>query len=188
MPQKQNPDALELIRAKSARLIANANSITINMKGLSLAYNKDLQETQQPIFDSAITALSMLQHASGFMREVQFDFPVMEAAAQSHFMNAFAAATYLASKGVPFRRAHEIIGAAVRLCMDKGCELQDLPLTELQGLHPAFAQDFYAAVQLNAVLDCHDVIGGTARARVKQALATASDRISLLKGEAHAHA
>jgi argininosuccinate lyase len=188
MPQKQNPDALELIRAKSARLIANANSITINMKGLPLAYNKDLQETQQPIFDSAITTLSMLQHATGFMREVQFDFPVMEAAAQSHFMNAFAAATYLASKGVPFRRAHEIIGAAVRVCMDKGCELEDVPLTELQGLHPAFAQDFYSAVQLNAVLDCHDVIGGTARARVKQALAAASQQISLLKGEAHAHA
>jgi argininosuccinate lyase len=188
MPQKQNPDALELIRAKSARLIANANAVTINLKGLPLAYNKDLQETQQPIFDSAMTALSMLQHATGFMREVQFDFAAMEAAAQSHFMNAFAAATYLASKGVPFRRAHEVVGAAVRVCMDKGCELQDIPLTKLRGLHPAFAQDFYAAVQLNAVLDCHDVIGGTARAHVKEALAAASERISQLKGEAHAHA
>ncbi|MCU1286621.1 MAG: argininosuccinate lyase [Acidobacteriales bacterium] len=188
MPQKQNPDALELIRAKSARLIGNASAVTINMKGLPLAYNKDLQETQQPIFDSAITALAMLQHATGFMREVQFDFAVMAAAAQSHFMNAFAAATYLVGKGVPFRRAHEIIGAAVRLCMDKGCELQALPLSELQSLNPAFEQDFYDAIQLNAVLDCHDVIGGTARARVKKALAEAGGRIAKLKGEAHAHA
>jgi argininosuccinate lyase len=188
MPQKQNPDALELIRAKSARLIANATSVMINVKGLPLAYNKDLQETQQPIFDSAMTAIAMLQHATGFMREVEFDFATMEAAAGSHFMNAFAAATYLANKGVPFRRAHELIGAAVRICIDKGCELQGLELSELQALHPAFDKDFYSAVQLNAVLDCHNVIGGTARAQVKRALAEASQRISQLKGEAHVHA
>jgi argininosuccinate lyase len=188
MPQKQNPDSLELIRAKSARLIANANAVAINVKGLPLAYNKDLQETQQPIFDSAMTALSMLQHATGFMREVEFDYDAMERAAQSHFMNAFAAATYLVGKGVPFRRAHEIIGAAVRLCIDKKCELQALPLADLQGLHPSFAEDFYRALQLDAVLDCHDVIGGTARNRVKKALADATERIAQLKGEAHAHA
>jgi len=96
-------------------------------------------------------------------------------------MNAFAAATYLARTGVAFRRAHEVIGAAVRICMDKGCELEALSLDELKALNPAFENDFYQAVKLQAVLDCHDVIGGTARERVKSALASAKERISKMR-------
>src|SRR5438270_12876110 len=118
------------------------------------------------------------------MREVQFDLTKMKSAAQSHSMNAFAAATYLSRKGVAFRRAHEVVGAAVRLCMDKQCELEALPLDELKSLHPAFESDFYAAVKLQAVLDCHDVIGGTARERVKGALAAARERITKIRGGA----
>jgi argininosuccinate lyase len=188
MPQKQNPDLLELIRGKSARLIANAQALLINMKGLSLAYNKDLQETQAPVFDSAHTVTAMLRHATGYMREVQFDFARMKSAAQAHSMNAFAAATYLAKKGVAFRRAHEVIGAAVRLCMDKDCELEALPLNELKSLSPAFEDDFYQAVKLQAVVDCHDVVGGTARARVRSALANAKERISKMQGGKTAYA
>jgi len=184
MPQKQNPDLLELVRAKSSRLIANSQALLTNMKGLSLAYNKDLQETQIPIFDSAHTATAMLRHVTGYMREVQFDFVKMKSAAQAHSMNAFAAATYLARKGVAFRRAHEVVGAAVRLCMDKGCELEALPLDQLKSLHPAFENDFYAAVKLEAVVDCHDVVGGTARARVKSALAHTKERITKIRGGA----
>lgn len=181
MPQKQNPDLLELVRGKSARLMANSQALLANMKGLALAYNKDLQETQVPVFDSAQTMTAMLRHSAGYMREVQFDFARMKWTAQAHSMNAFAAATYLARKGVAFRRAHEVIGAAVRLCMDKGCELEALALDELKALNPAFENDFYEAVKLQAVLDCHDVIGGTARERVKNALADAKERIAKLR-------
>jgi len=181
MPQKQNPDLLELVRGKSARLMANAQFMLANVKGLALAYNKDLQETQIPVFDSAQTATAMLSHSAGYMREVRFDFVRMKSAAQAHSMNAFAAATYLSRKGVAFRRAHEVIGAAVRLCMDKGCELEALSLDELKALNPAFENDFYQAVKLEAVLDCHDVTGGTARGRVKSALADAKERISKMR-------
>lgn len=181
MPQKQNPDLLELVRGKSARLMANAQFMLANVKGLTLAYNKDLQETQIPVFDSAQTVAAMLRHCAAYMRELPFDYERMKSAAQAHSMNAFAAATYLARKGVAFRRAHEVIGVAVRLCMDKGCELEALPLEELRALNPAFENDFYQAVKLQAVLDCHDVIGGTARGRVKSALAEAKERVSKLR-------
>ena len=91
----------------------------------------------------------------------------------SGFLNAMAAATYLVHKGVAFRTAHEIIGNAVRHCLGKGCELNGLTLQELRGFSPAFEQDFFAAITLEATLDCHDVIGGTARSRVREALALA---------------
>lgn len=188
MPQKQNPDLLELVRGKSARLIANSVALLTNMKGLSLAYNKDLQETQVPVFDSAQTVSAMLQHATGYMREVRFDLERMKSAAQAHSMNAFAAATYLARKGLAFRRAHEVIGAAVRLCMDKGCELEQLPLEELRALSPVFENDFYEAVRLQAVIDCHDVVGGTARDQVKLALSDTKERIATLRGGKTAYA
>jgi argininosuccinate lyase len=89
-----------------------------------------------------------------------------------------AAATYLSHRGVPFRRAHHIVGEAVRLAMDKGCELHGLTLEELQQLSPAFAEDFYASITLTATVDCHDVIGGTARARVQEALTSAKTRLA----------
>lgn len=103
-------------------------------------------------------------------------------------MNAFAAATYLARKGLAFRRAHEVIGAAVRLCMDKGCELEQLPLEELRALSPVFENDFYEAVRLQAVIDCHDVVGGTARDQVKLALSDTKERIATLRGGKTAYA
>jgi argininosuccinate lyase len=122
------------------------------------------------------------------MREVEFDFPRMQTASESGFMNAMAAATYLVSKGVAFRKAHEQIGNAVRYCLDKGCELQELSLEELQKFGPNFADDFYKAVTIEAVLACHDVIGGTNPARVKNAVATLKKQIEALRGEVHAHA
>jgi argininosuccinate lyase len=103
----------------------------------------------------------------------------MESAAQSGFLNAMAAATYLSHRGIPFRRAHHIIGEAVRLALDQGCELDGLPLEQLQQLSPAFAEDFYASITLAATVDCHDVIGGTARARVHEAVASAKARLAV---------
>src|SRR5437660_3970683 len=186
LPQKKNPDLLELTRAKAARVIANQNALLIAMKGLPLAYNKDLQETQEPLFDATETTLALLPLVTGWMEEVEFNYPHMQQAAQSGFMNAWAAATYLVKRGVPFRLAHEQIGKAVQIALDRQCELQDLPLEELQGIDPGFDHDFYDFVELENVLAIHDVPGGTAPQRVRQAIAAARKKVGLLREEAHA--
>jgi len=188
MPQKQNPDALELIRGKAARIIGDATSLVATVKGLPLAYNKDLQETQEPVFSAAETMQGVVSIAAGFMSAVEFDYDRMHAAASSGFMNAMAAAHYLVARGVPFRRAHEQIGQAVQWCIENHCELADMPLDELRRFAPEADQDFYSHLTLDAVLGCHNVEGGTAPARVRQALAEARERLAALKGEQHAHA
>jgi argininosuccinate lyase len=146
-----------------------------------------LQETQEPVFAVADTIEGMLNLLPGFTSALRFRFDRMNVAANSGCLNAMAAATYLVHKGVPFRTAHDKIGNAVRLAIEKGVELGDLTLDELRAFDPKFEQDFFAAITLTAALDCHDVIGGTARARVHQALADASTRIAALIAEA-AHA
>ncbi len=188
MPQKKNPDLLELTRGKAGRVIGDATALLVAVKGLPLAYNKDLQETQEPLFDAAGTVLSLIPLVAGWMQAVEFEHDRMQAAAQSGFMNAWAAATYLVQRGVPFRLAHEQVGKAVQLALEKGGELQDLSLEELQKLNPAFNQDFYSCLTLEAVLAIHDVPGGTAPARVRQAIAEARQKIGSMREETHAHA
>jgi len=188
MPQKKNPDLLELTRGKSSRLIGDATTLQICMKGLPLAYNKDLQETQEPLFDATDTVLSLLPLVTGWMKAVEFNYEAMQQAAQSGFMNAWAAATYLVQRGVPFRLAHEQIGKAVQLCLEKRCELQDLSLEELHSVNSKFDHDFYACLKLESVLAIHDVAGGTAPGRVRQAMADARQRIESIREDVHAHA
>ena len=188
MPQKKNPDLLELVRGKAGRVLGNATSLMVSLKGLPLAYNKDLQETQEPLFDATDTLLQLLPLVSGWMKSVEFHYDEMTQAAQSGFMNAWAAATYLVQHGVPSRMAHERIGKAVQLCLERNCELQDLPLNELQTLSSAFGEDFYDSLKLTAVLAIHDVPGGTAQGRVRQAIAAAKKQIESLREEVHAHA
>ena len=177
MPQKKNPDLTELIRGKSARLQGASVALATLMKGLPLAYNKDLQEGQEQVFDAADTIAGILSVLPAFTRSLKFRFDRMKAAATTGYLNAMAAATYLSNKGVPFRKAHEIIGNAVRLGLESNRELNDLTLKELSGLSEAFADDFFAAITLKATLDCHDVIGGTARARVAAAMAAAKQKL-----------
>jgi len=188
MPQKQNPDAMELIRGKAARVIGDATALAVTVKGLPLAYNKDLQETQEPVFSAAETMQAVVSIAAGFTSAVEFDYDRMHAAASSGFMNAMAAAHYLVARGVPFRRAHEQIGKAVQWCLENHCELQDISLDDLRRFAPEADQDFYSHLTLDAVLGCHNVEGGTAPARVRQALAEARERLAALRGELHAHA
>ena len=188
MPQKKNADLLELTRAKAARLIGNSTALTVTLKGLPLAYNKDLQEMQVPLFEAADTLLFLFPLIVGFMNEVEFNYERMQQAAESSFMNAWAAATYLVQHGVPFRLAHEQIGKAVQIAIEKHCELQDLSLDELRELNPAFAQDFYSCLTLQSVLEIHDVPGGTAPRRVKHAIADAKLRLASLREEIHANA
>jgi len=170
MPQKKNPDLTELIRAKVGRIHGAAEAVTLQLKGLPLAYNKDMQETQEPAFAVEFVP-QMLGLVARFTAALQFNRERMNEAAQSGYLNAMAAATYLVHKGVPFRTAHEKVGNAVRFAIEKGVELGDLSLEELRQFGPDFEQDFFAAVTLQATIDCHDVTGGTARARVRKKLA-----------------
>jgi argininosuccinate lyase len=191
MPQKKNPDLPELIRAKVGRIHGAAQAVTLQLKGLPLAYNKDMQETQEPAFSVEFVP-GMLSLIARFTAALQFNRERMNEAAQSGYLNAMAAATYLVHKCVPFRTAHERIGNAVRFALAKGVELNDLTLDELRAFGPEFAEDFFSAIALRATLDCHDVIGGTARDRVHQALAAATERIeriaAISKEAAHAGA
>jgi argininosuccinate lyase len=179
MPQKKNPDLTELIRAKVGRINGAAQAVAMLLKGLPLAYNKDMQETQEPAFAVHFVP-QMLGLIARFTAALQFNGERMNEAAQTGYLNAMAAATYLVHKGVPFRKAHEKIGQAVRFAIEKGVELGDLPLDDLRQFGEEFGEDFYGAVSLDATLDCHDVIGGTARARVHAALENASERIAAL--------
>ena len=185
MPQKKNPDSCELIRGKAGRVIANATALLISAKGLPLAYNKDLQETQQPVFDSAEQCAAMVKIATGFMATVTFNLDRMRAAATSGCMNAMAAAGHLVKTGVPFRRAHELIGNAVQLCIQNGCELEDLSPEQWKQCGIESTPELRASLSLGAVLGCHDVEGGTAPARARQALTRAQERLAAAKGAAH---
>jgi argininosuccinate lyase len=187
MPQKKNPDLAELVRAKVGRIHGAAQAVALLLKGLPLAYNKDMQETQEPAFAVEFVP-QMLALVARFTAALVFNRERMIKAAQSGYLNAMAAATYLVHKGVPFRTAHEKIGNAVRFAIEKGVELGDLTLDELRQFGPEFAEDFFAAVSLEATLDCHDAIGGTARERVRTALAAASGRIAQITQEAVRHA
>ena len=184
MPQKKNPDLLELVRGKCGRMTGYAISLAVTLKGLPLAYNKDMQETQEPVFAAAETMLPMLPLCTRWMKIVEFELAHMQEAAQSGFMNAWAAATYLSQRGVPSRLAHEVVGKAVQMCVTKGCQLQDLPLEELRGLSPAFDKTFYEALTLPRVLAIHDVSGGTAPTRVRRELQDVQARIRVLLHEA----
>jgi argininosuccinate lyase len=146
------------------------------MKGLPLAYNKDLQEGQEPLFDATDTIAGILSVLPAFTRSLKFRFNVMAQAAQTGYLNAMAAATYLTYKGVPFRKAHEIIGNVVRFALEHSKELDALSLQDLQIFAPEFGPDFHAAISLQATLDCHDVTGGTATTRVRESLADAIGR------------
>jgi argininosuccinate lyase len=187
MPQKKNPDLTELVRAKIGRIHGAAEAVTLQLKGLPLAYNKDMQETQEPAF-SVDFVPRMLALVARFTAALQFNFDRMRDAAQSGYLNAMAAATYLVHKGVPFRTAHEKVGNAVRFALEKGVELGDLSLDELHQFGQEFGDDFYSSIALNATLDCHDVIGGTARERVHASLSAAAERVTALTGSQAAEA
>ncbi|MGH9861938.1 MAG: argininosuccinate lyase [Candidatus Acidiferrales bacterium] len=181
LPQKKNPDALELLRGKTGRVVGAAVTVSLVLKGLPLAYNKDLQETQEPLFEATETVTEALSIARSFLEAVQFNTEAMEAAARSGFLNAVAAAHYLVRRGVPFRRAHEIIGEAVRYCLEHGKTLESLSQEELRRFSPNFGEDFSRSLILESVLASHDVPGGTAPQQVKQALGEARGRLKALR-------
>ncbi len=177
MPQKKNPDALELIRGKAGRVVGALVSLMTTVKGLPLAYNKDLQEDKEPLFDAMATCSMVLRVASVAVEGLEVDRQRALAAAQLGYANATDLADFLVERGVPFRRAHEISGRAVRRASDEGVALEALPLETLRSLAPEITEDVFARISLDAVLARRDVPGGTAPGRVREALAAARARL-----------
>jgi argininosuccinate lyase len=188
MPQKKNPDATELLRAKAAKLAGLTLQAAMTIKGLPLAYNKDMQELQVPLFDAAETVQISVRIANKLMAKLTFNAERMQKAATTGYMNAMEAANYLVRKGVPFRRAHEAIGNAVHAAIEKGCELDGLSVEELKQIRPEFEGDFYETLKLESVFANHSVPGGTAPIQVKKALEKAKEQLHVLREVSYAHA
>ena len=153
MPQKKNPDIAELVRGKTGRVYGALMSILTTMKGLPLAYNKDMQEDKELTFDAIDTTKGCIALFTGMIDTMTFNKPVMEASAKNGFTNATDAADYLVNHGVPFRDAHGIIGRLVLMCIDKGISLDELPLDDYKSVSPVFENDIYEAISLKTCVE-----------------------------------
>ncbi len=177
MPQKKNPDSLELVRGKAGRLFGNLQALLVMLKGLPLAYNRDMQEDKEAVFDSIETTRSSLEVAATVLRNIQVQLPRLEEAALQGYLNATEFADYLVRQGVPFREAHEIVGRVVLHAISRGVELQELPLSELRQFSKLIDDQVFSALTLEQTLATKSQIGGTSRARVAEALAQARIRL-----------
>lgn len=153
MPQKKNPDIAELVRGKTGRVYGALMSILTTMKGLPLAYNKDMQEDKELTFDAIDTTKGCIALFTGMIDTMTFNKPVMEASAKNGFTNATDAADYLVNHGIPFRDAHGIIGKLVLMCIDKGISLDELPLEDYKSVSPVFENDIYEAISLKTCVE-----------------------------------
>ena len=163
MPQKKNPDIAELVRGKTGRVYGALVSILTTMKGLPLAYNKDMQEDKEVTFDAIDTVKDCLRLFDGMLSTMKFNHEIMEKSAMKGFTNATDAADYLVSKGVPFRDAHGIIGKLVLHCLNKGCAIDELSIEELQKISPVFEADVYDAISLKTCVEKRLTTGGPGR-------------------------
>jgi len=159
MPQKKNPDIAELVRGKTGRVYGALISLLTVMKGLPLAYNKDMQEDKEMAFDAMDTAKDCIHLFTGMLATTTFNKDVMERSATRGFTNATDAADYLVNKGVPFRDAHGIVGQLVLLCLDRGISLDELPLAEYQEISPVFDEDIYDAISLKTCVEKRVTLG-----------------------------
>ena len=170
MPQKKNPDVAELIRGKTGRAYGNLVNLLTLMKGLPLSYNRDMQEDKEPVFDSARTVKESLIGAALLLEGMTVNEERMRAACDDGFLTATDLADYLARKGVPFRKAHEITGRIVRFCEEGGKRLKDLGLKELRSFHPAIGEDVRDAISLSHSVRLRNTRGGTGPATVRRRL------------------
>lgn len=184
MPQKKNPDFAELIRGKTGRVIGNLVSLLVTMKALPLAYNKDLQEDKYGAIDSAKTLEDCLQCAAGMIETMRIKPENMLKQAKLGHLAATDVADYLAKKGLPFRRAHEVVGHLVLLCEQRGCNLDDLSFDDFKAASPLFEEDIVKALDLSSIVAARTTEGGTGQAVVAQQMekakaALAADESSL---------
>ena len=166
MPQKKNPDILELIRGKTGSVFGDLQALLVLMKGLPLTYNRDMQEDKVPLFHAVDTVLACLSIFSALLRSVHFQGKRMRSEAEKGFLNATDLADFLVRKGVPFRKAHRIAGEAVRCCLEEGKRLEDLSDLEWHGVSPEVDTDIRKALGLDAVVEARTASGGTARKQV----------------------
>ena len=159
MPQKKNPDIAELVRGKTGRVYGALVSILTTMKGIPLAYNKDMQEDKELTFDAIDTVKGCLALFEGMIRTMKFNKEVMEKSATMGFTNATDAADYLVGRGVPFRDAHSIIGKLVLYCIDKNCSIDDMSIEELKEISPVFEEDIYEAISLKTCVEKRLTVG-----------------------------
>ena len=177
MPQKRNPDSLELLRGKSGRMVGHLTGLLTTLKGLPSAYNKDLQEDKEAVFDALDTLALELPIAAGVIRTLKVNAARM-AAALDDAMLATDLADYLVRKGVPFRQAHHLVGQVVRRAEQVSVSLQELDLADYQAIHPAFAEDVHRLFDFQQSVAMRDVEGGTAPAAVRAQIEQARKRIS----------
>jgi len=180
MPQKKNPDVPELVRGKTGRVFGHLQAMLVLMKGLPLAYNKDLQEDKEALFDSVKTVQICLEAMSILFQEgLEFRVPRLTAAVAEDFSNATDVADYLATKGVPFREAYNLVGKVVKTSINAGKLLKDLTIEEWRTLHPAFEPDIYEAIAPRQVVAARNSYGGTGFEQVRQAILAARSRLSI---------
>jgi len=177
MPQKKNPDLMELVRAKTGRVYGHLAALLTIMKGLPLAYNKDMQEDKEPLFDTVDTVEQSLIVMTRLLREVSFNKERMKEAVDQGYLAATDLADYLVRKGVTFRRAHETVGKMVLYALDRKKELGQLTLKEMKGFSKRIEKDVYGWLDPLSCIDRRNLPGGTGRSSVKRALAKARKEI-----------
>ena len=171
MPQKKNPDIAELVRGKTGRVYGALMSLLTTMKGIPLAYNKDMQEDKELVFDAIDTTKGCLALFTGMLRTMRFRKQRMEDSAKNGFTNATDAADYLVNHGVPFRDAHGIVGQLVLYCIDKNIALDDMSLEEYKAISPVFEEDIYKAIDLETCVNKRVTIGAPGKSAMEQAIA-----------------
>jgi len=177
MPQKKNPDVAELMRAKSGRVVGHLVAMLTVLKGLPLAYNKDLQEDKEPVFDTLETLLGLLGILPDMLSSMNFRAERMLAACKDGFLEATDLADWLAARGVPFREAHHQVGALVGYCVEKGKRLGEVSLEELKRFCPKAEEEVFQHLKLEEVVDRRASLGGTARQELEKALARAAGEL-----------
>ncbi len=171
MPQKKNPDIAELVRGKTGRVYGALMSLLTTMKGIPLAYNKDMQEDKELVFDAIDTTKGCLALFTGMIRTMKFNAARMEDSAKNGFTNATDAADYLVNHGVPFRDAHGIVGQLVLYCIEKNIALDDMSLEEFQAISPVFEEDIYEAISMKTCVEMRNTIGAPGKDAMEKVIA-----------------
>ena len=171
MPQKKNPDMAELIRGKTGRVYGHLMGLLTTLKGLPLAYNKDMQEDKEALFDAIDTVKMCLPVFTNMIATMQVKAEAMLQAAKGGFTNATDAADWLVKQGVPFRDAHSIIGQLVLYCIEHNTNLDDLSLEEYQAISPVFNESVYKAIGVKQCVEARNLVGGPAKAATTKAIA-----------------